>query len=180
MHTQGWQGSFKTNPAPGNLIDIPEREATEALMTMKDYIDLLTPRGGKGLIRNVKENAKMPIIETGAGNCHIYVDATADLNDSVAVAINAKCQRPSVCNAAETLLVHLSLAEEFLPLFAAAGKPWNLEIRGCERTAAILGCALATEQDYDTEYNDYIISVKVVNSLDEAISTATLPTTVKR
>lgn len=153
-----------------NLIDIPEREATEVLMTMKDYIDLLIPRGGKGLIRNVKENAKMPIIETGAGNCHIYVDESADLNASVAVAINAKCQRPSVCNAAETLLVHKSLAAEFLPLFSAAGKPWNLELRGCERTIAILGCAAATEEDYDTEYNDYIMSVKVVDSLDEAIS----------
>ncbi len=158
------------DPDSCNLIDIPEREATDALMTMKDYVDLLIPRGGKGLIRNVKENAKMPIIETGAGNCHIYVDESADLNDSVAVTINAKCQRPSVCNAAETLLVHSSLAEEFLPLFAAAGKPWDLEIRGCERTVAILGCAAATEEDYDTEYNDYIMSVKVVDSLDEAIS----------
>ena len=158
------------DPDTCNLIDIPEREATEVLMTMKDYVDLLIPRGGKGLIRNVKENAQMPIIETGAGNCHIYVDESADLNDSVAVAINAKCQRPSVCNAAETLLVHASLAEEFLPLFSAAGKPWKLEIRGCERTVSILGCAPATEEDYDTEYNDYIMSVKVVDSLDEAIA----------
>ncbi len=152
-----------------NLVDVTDREATNLLLTMKDYIDVLIPRGGKGLIRFVKENAKMPIIETGAGNCHIYVDESADLPDALKVAINAKCQRPSVCNAAETLLVHSSLADEFLPAFAEAGKPYSLEIRGCERTVKVLNCKPATNEDFHTEYNDFIISVKVVDSVDEAI-----------
>lgn len=152
-----------------NLIDVTDREATNIFITMKEYIDLLIPRGGKGLIGFVKENAKMPIIETGAGNCHVYVDESANLAMALSVTINAKCQRPSVCNSAETLLVHAAVAEKFLPAFSDAGYPFSLELRGCERTVKILGCLAATDEDFYTEYNAYIMTVKVVDSLDEAI-----------
>ena len=138
-------------------------------MKLRDYIDLLIPRGGKGLIKNVCENAKIPVIETGAGNCHLYVDESADLDMALRVAINAKTSRPSVCNAIETLLVHESVAKKFLPVFALAGKAYDLEIRGCEKTRKIIDCAAATEEDFATEYDDYIISVGVVSSLDDAI-----------
>ena len=150
------------------LIDSTDRAATTALMNAVGYVDVLIPRGGKGLIRAVVDNATVPVIETGAGNCHVYVDKTADIEKAVKVTVNAKTSRPSVCNAAETLLVHSAVACEMLPKFKeAAGK---LEIRGCERTLKILnGATPATEADYDTEYNDYILAVKVVDSLDEAI-----------
>jgi len=139
-------------------------------MSMRQYIDVLIPRGGKGLIKNVVENAEMPVIETGAGNCHLYVDASADLDMAVRVASNAKNQRPSVCNAIETLLVHETVAAEFLPRFAEESKQFNLEIRGCDKTRAILSDAkAATEEDYETEYDDYIIAVKVVGSVEEAV-----------
>ena len=152
-----------------NLIDITDREATNAFVKMRGYVDLMIPRGGKGLIGFVKENATMPIIETGAGNCHIFIDETADINDSVKVAVNAKCQRPSVCNAIESMLVHKTVAEEFLPLFLSATREYSLEIRGCELTRKIIPCSPATAEDHYTEYNDYIISVKIVSDIDEAI-----------
>ena len=152
-----------------NLIDVTDREATNAFVRMRDFVDLMIPRGGKGLIRFVKENATMPIIETGAGNCHIYIDETADINDSVRVSVNAKCQRPSVCNAVESMLVHRTVAEEFLPLFLSATCEYSLEIRGCELTQKIIPCTPATEEDFFTEYNDYIISVKIVSDIEEAI-----------
>jgi len=152
------------------LIDDVTREGTNALMDMRGLVDVLIPRGGKGLIKAVVENAKVPVIETGAGNCHIYIDEHADLLKALKVAVNAKVSRPSVCNAAETLLVHSAVAYEFLPKFFEATRDVSLEIRGCERVRAILPEALpATEEDYDTEYNDYIIAVKVVDSLSEAI-----------
>ena len=148
------------------LIDDVTREGTNALMSMRDIVDVLIPRGGKGLIKAVVENAKVPVIETGAGNCHVYVDKDADMLTAVNVAVNAKCSRPSVCNAAETLLVHSAVAGEFLPKFYEATRGYDLEIRGCERTCAILPDAIpATEEDFDTEYNDYIISVKIVDDL---------------
>ena len=117
------------------------------------------------------KNATIPVIETGTGNCHIYIDATADLDMAVAITDNGKTQRPSVCNALETCLVHKDVAEKFLPLMKAKLDEHQVEIRGCERTKQILGeCVIpATEQDYDTEFLDYIISVKVVDSIDEAI-----------
>ena len=152
-----------------NLIDITDREATNAFVKMKNYVDLMIPRGGKGLIQFVKENATMPIIETGAGNCHLYVDETADISDSIAVAVNAKCQRPSVCNAIESMLVHKAIAAEFLPLFVSATRKYSLEIRGCELTQNIISCVPATDDDFFTEYNDYIISVKIVSDIEEAI-----------
>lgn len=152
------------------LIESTERESSTTLMQMRGYIDLLIPRGGKGLIRSVVENATVPVIETGAGNCHMYIDASADIDLGVRVALNAKTSRPSVCNAIETLLVHRSAAEEFLPKFYGATREFALEIRGCEATRAILPDALpATEEDYDTEYDDMIIAVRVVDSLEAAI-----------
>ena len=151
------------------LIDDVTREGTNALMSMRGIVDVLIPRGGKGLIKAVVENAKVPVIETGAGNCHIYIDEAADMFTAVKVAVNAKCSRPSVCNAAETLLVHSAVAGEFLPKFYEATRDVSLEIRGCERVCAILPQAIpATEEDYDTEYNDYIISVKVIDDLISA------------
>ena len=152
------------------FITSTDRAGSTALMNMRGLVDVLIPRGGKGLIRAVVENAKVPVIETGAGNCHLYVDETADLAKAVTVAVNAKCSRPSVCNAIETLLVHESVAAEYLPMMAEAMKPWNVEIRGDEATRAILPEAVsATEEDYETEYNDYILAVRVVDGVDTAI-----------
>ncbi len=152
------------------LVDNTSREGASVLMSMREYIDVLIPRGGKGLIRNVVENASMPVIETGAGNCHLYVDKYADIDMAVKVANNAKNQRPSVCNAIETLLVHSDVAQSFLPEFAEVSKEHGLDIRGCEKTVGILKNAkLATEEDYETEYDDYIVAVKVVGSVEEAV-----------
>lgn len=152
------------------LIEDVSRDGANALMKMRGLIDVLIPRGGKGLIKSVVENASVPVIETGAGNCHLYVDETANIDMAVSVAVNAKCSRPSVCNAVETVLVHEKAADEFLPAFYAATRSYNLEFRGCERTRAILkGIAAATEEDYATEYDDYIVAVKVVDSVREAV-----------
>lgn len=152
------------------LVDNTDREGASVLMSMREYIDVLIPRGGKGLIKNVVENAKMPVIETGAGNCHLYVDKDADIDMAVKVASNAKNQRPSVCNAIETLLVHSAVADEFLVKFAKESEKYELEIRGCENTRNILPDALcATDEDYATEYDDYIVAVKVVENVEEAV-----------
>ena len=162
-----YQSGF--SPKCIGFIDTPDRAATTALMNMRGLVDVLIPRGGKGLIRAVTDNARVPVIETGAGNCHIYIDEFADLDKAVKVAVNAKMSRPSVCNAVETMLVHESVAEAFLPRFTAS-LDRSLEIRGCEKTVSILPDAIpATESDWDEEYNDYILAVKVVSSLSEAI-----------
>ena len=147
-------------------------EGADALMSARGIVDVLIPRGGKRLISSVVEKSKVPVIETGAGNCHLYVDADADIDMAVNVAINAKCSRPAVCNAIETLLVHSSAAAEFLTKFkAAVDEKYSLEIRGCERTLAILPTACkASESDYETEYDDYILAVKVVDSTEEAVA----------
>ncbi len=151
------------------IVTDTSRETANALMKMKGGIDLLIPRGGKNLIRSVVDNATVPVIETGAGNCHVYFDATADLNMAVDIIDNATRSRPSVCNAAETLLVHQSIAKEVLPL--VADRLDNVELRGCEKVCAIIPSAVpATDEDYFTEYNDYILTVKVVADIDEAIS----------
>ncbi|HIS91487.1 MAG TPA: glutamate-5-semialdehyde dehydrogenase [Candidatus Alectryocaccomicrobium excrementavium] len=161
--------SVSMNPDCVQLVHDTARETARELMGMRGAIDLLIPRGGAGLIRSVVENAKVPVIETGAGNCHIYVDAKANLEMAAAILQNAKMQRPSVCNAAETLLVHKDVAERFLPMAQRA--LGGCQLRGCERAAAILpGIALATEEDFATEYNDYILAVRVVDSLEEAIA----------
>ena len=151
------------------FIDTSDRAATVALMNMRGLVDVLIPRGGKGLIRAVTDNARVPVIETGAGNCHIYIDEYADMEKAVNVTKNAKMSRPSVCNAIETALVHESVAEEFLTAFTASlDRP--LEIRGCEKTLRILPNAVpAAESDWDEEYNDYILAVKVVSSVSEAV-----------
>lgn len=155
------------------LITDTTRESASALMQMRGYIDVLIPRGGKGLIRSVTETASVPVIETGAGNCHLYVDEGADLNMAVKLTMNAKTQRPSVCNAIETLLVHRAEAEAFLPLLGEALNAFHtpVEIRGCMRTCAILpGAVPAAEEDWSTEYDDYILAVKIVDSMEEAIA----------
>lgn len=153
-----------------SLVESTERESATALMHMRGLVDVLIPRGGKGLIRSCVENATVPVIETGAGNCHVYVDRAADLEKALRVTVNAKCQRPSVCNAAETLLLHRDVAARFLPEFYRATREWSLTLRGDERTRAILPQAeAATEEDYMTEYNDYVMAVRVVDSVEEAI-----------
>ena len=151
------------------LITSTDRESANALMSMRGLVDVLIPRGGKGLINACVENSKVPVIETGAGNCHLYVDEFADMEKAIKIAVNAKCSRPSVCNAIETVLVHASVANEFLPMLADAFSKYNVDIRGCERVCSIIKSNVATEQDFATEYDDYIVSVGVVDSLDEAI-----------
>ncbi len=160
------------------LITVTDREGATALMHMRGLVDVLIPRGGKGLIRSVVDNARVPVIETGAGNCHLYVDAAADLDKAVSIAVNAKCSRPSVCNAIETLLCHSAVAEEFLPRLADACAAYHVEFRGDERACAILKNATpATDEDWDTEYNDYILAVRVVDGIDDAIAHITCYTT---
>ena len=163
-------GECGIDPHSVELIRSVERESANILMTMRGYIDVLIPRGGKGLIRNVVDNAKVPVIETGAGNCHLYVDEDADLDMATKVAINAKCSRPSVCNAIETLLVHASVAPKLLPDLGRALRERGVELRGCPRACVLLPEAIAaTEEDYFTEYNDYILAIKVVDTLSDAI-----------
>lgn len=147
-------------------------ESADALMAARGLVDVLIPRGSKRLIDAVVKNATVPVIETGAGNCHIYVDASADIEMAIKVAINAKCSRPAVCNAIETMLVHRDIADKFLPAFkAAVDEKYTLELRGCERTRAILdGINTATDEDFATEYDDLILAVKIVDSVDEAIA----------
>ena len=152
------------------LVASTERESAQILMTMRGYIDVLIPRGGKGLIKSVVENATVPVIETGAGNCHLYVDETADLEMALRIAVNAKCSRPSVCNAVETVLVHAAVAAKFLPKLAEELAKFEVELRGCPKTRVLIPHAKeATEEDYYTEYNDYILAIKVVNGLSDAI-----------
>ena len=153
------------------LVTMTDREGATALMNMRGLVDVLIPRGGKGLIQSVVQNARVPVIETGAGNCHLYVDKSADLAKALAIAVNAKCSRPSVCNAIETLLVHRAVAADFLPMLAAACAPYHVEFRGDEATCALLSDAIpAAEADWGTEYDDYILAVRVVDSLDEALA----------
>ena len=154
-----------------NLVEDTSRETATQMMKLNGYLDVLIPRGGAGLIRSVVMNATVPVIETGTGNCHIYVDASADLEMAKNILVNAKCQRPSVCNAAESLLVHRDVASKFLPMAAEGLAGDHVTIHGCARTTEILGDAIlpATDEDYGREYLGYEISCKVVDSLDEAI-----------
>ena len=153
------------------LVERTEREGAEVLMTERGYVDVLIPRGGKGLIKNVVENAKVPVIETGAGNCHVYVEKTADFDIARKIIINAKVQRPSVCNAIESLLVDRAVADKFLPLFEEDMKEHGVEIRADDNCFfCFKEASHATEEDHFTEYNDLIISVKVVENVDEAIA----------
>ena len=153
------------------LVEDTSHEVAEELMATTEYVDLLIPRGGARLIQTVKEKAKVPVIETGVGNCHIYVDKYANLDMATQIVINAKTQRPSVCNAAESLVVHADIAEDFLPqLEKAISKVHAVEFRADERALKVMAKAVsALPEDFATEFLDYTMSVKVVDSLDEAI-----------
>ena len=157
------------DPNAVQLIEDTSRETANALMRLNKYVDVLIHRGGAGLIKSVVENSTVPVIETGTGNCHVYVDSLCDLDMAANIVFNAKTSRPSVCNAEESLLIHKDVAEIFLPYVKERLDAKNVEIRGCERTAQIIPCTPATDEDFYTEFLDYIISVKVVDSLDDAI-----------
>lgn len=153
------------------LITDNDRAVTTAFMQLKQYVDVLIPRGGAGLIRAVVENSTIPVIETGTGNCHIYVDEDADLEKAIPIILNAKTQRIGVCNACESLLVHEKIADRFLPALGKALRENNVEMRGDERVRALIPDAVeATQEDYGAEYLDYIISMKTVASVEEAIA----------
>jgi glutamate-5-semialdehyde dehydrogenase len=153
------------------VISSTDRSVAEEFMQMRGYVDVLIPRGGADLIRTVVEKAKVPVIETGLGNCHIYVEEDADLEKAVPIIVNAKCQRPGTCNAAEKLLVNSKIADRFVPVAIAALRKEHVEVRGDEETVKIVpDVKPATEQDWYMEYSDLIIGVKVVKDLDEAIS----------
>jgi len=153
------------------VVPVTDRIYAEQLMKMRDYIDVLIPRGGANLIRTVVEKSMVPVIETGTGNCHIYVEEDADLTRAVDIIINAKCQRPGTCNAEEKLLVHKNIAEQFLPTIVDALIKNGVEVRGCKRTVKIISKVKpAVEEDWGTEYLDLIIGIKVVEGIDEAIA----------
>lgn len=151
------------------LIENTDRAIVTQLITANGYVDVVVPRGGAGLINHVVKNATVPVIETGAGNCHLYIDKAADMQKAIDISVNAKIQRPSVCNAIETILVHKDIAETYLPKMveAFAGR---VEIRGDKITQSIIPCKEATNEDYATEYDDYIVAIKVVDSIEEAIA----------
>lgn len=149
------------------LVEDTNRDLVLSILTMNEYLDLVIPRGGADLINFVTKNATVPTIETGVGNCHLYVDKFADLDMALKILENGKMQRPSVCNSLETLLVHQDIAEKFLKL---AYEKINAEFRGCSKTCAIIDSKLATKEDYETEFLDYILAVKIVADIDEAIS----------
>jgi len=152
------------------LIESTDRAAVMELMRLTQYVDCLIPRGGAGLIKSVLEHAQVPVIETGVGNCHVYVDESADLEMATEIVFNAKCQRPGICNALETLLVHQAVADRFLPLVAARLEAAGVELRGDERTCELLPQAkAATEEDWATEYLALILAVAVVDDLDAAV-----------
>ncbi len=152
------------------LVTDTSRESAQALMRMNQYLDVLIPRGGAGLIKSVVENSTVPVIETGTGNCHVYIDSPSDLKMGIDIIVNAKTNRPAVCNAAETLLVHKDMAEVFLPEACKALTEKKVEIRGDEQVCSIVPYAKkATEEDWATEYLDLILAVRVVESIDEAI-----------
>ena len=153
------------------LITDTSHAIADEMMNLTDYIDVLIPRGGRALIQRVVTTATIPVIETGAGNCHIYIDKDADLTMATNITVNAKVQRPSVCNAAEKLLIHRDIAAEFLPVIAKALMEHGVQLRGDEMACQLVSTIRpVTEEDWDTEYNDLIMAVKIVDSLDDAIS----------
>ncbi|MEE3494652.1 MAG: glutamate-5-semialdehyde dehydrogenase [Butyrivibrio sp.] len=163
-------GESGINPDAIQLIEDTDRAVTTKFMQMNDYIDVLIPRGSARLINAVVENSTIPVIETGTGNCHIYVDKDADIDKAIPIIINAKTQRIGVCNAAESLVVHEDIKDRFLPLFEKAMNEHNVEIRGDEESRKLMTSAVfATEEDFGKEFLDYIISVKTVKNVDEAI-----------
>jgi glutamate-5-semialdehyde dehydrogenase len=159
------------DPNMVQLVQNTSRESAVALMKLNEYLDILIPRGGAGLIQTVVQNSRVPVIETGVGNCHVYIDEGADLEKAVSIVYNAKTHRPGVCNAAESLLVHRSVAREVLPDIGKSLTAGGVEIRGDELTCQLIPEAkAANEEDWSTEYLDLIISVKVVDSVEEAVS----------
>jgi glutamate-5-semialdehyde dehydrogenase len=157
-------------PAAVQLVTTPDRGAVGELLRLKEHIDLVIPRGGEGLIRRVAAEATMPVLKHYQGNCHVYVDAAADLAMAERIVVNAKCQRPGVCNAAEGLLVHAAVADTFLPRVGAALRQRGVELRGCPATLRLLPDATpAAEADWATEYLELILSVKIVGTVEEAI-----------
>ncbi len=167
------RGALQKTSLPEQSIQMVEdtsRASAEELMQLTGLVDVLIPRGGRGLIQSVVQNAKVPVIQTGEGNCHIFVDEDADLEQAVNIVVNAKCQRPGVCNAVETLLVHRAVAEKFLPKVAEELRNRGVTIRGCSEARAVVPwLEAADESDWETEYLDLILAVKVVGSLDEAV-----------
>ncbi len=162
---------YDVNPDCIQLIESTDREVTTEFMKMNDYVDVLIPRGGAGLIKTVVNNATIPVIETGTGNCHIYVDETADLDMAIDIIFNAKTQRISVCNACESLVVHSKVVDKLLPALKKRLDEKNVELRGDERAVKVVaGINAATEEDWGTEYLAYILSIKTVDSIDEAIA----------
>lgn len=167
------RSALTTNGISGDFIQLLEdtsRESVTEFLRMKSHLDLIIPRGSAALIKRVVEQATVPTIETGAGLCHVYVDAAADLEKAESIVLNAKLHRPSVCNACETVLIHDAVAETFLPGLGLRLKEAGVELRGDDKTVSILGCKKATHADWETEYNDLILSIKVVPSLDAALS----------
>lgn len=159
------------HPGAIQFVDDISREVVQEMMRLNDYLDVLIPRGGAGLIQNVKNHATVPVIETGTGNNHVYIDKDADLEMAVKITMNAKTQRPSVCNAIETLLVHKNVASEVLPILEKELLAKNVEIRTDQKALAYLTQASeATQADWETEFLDYILAIKVVDSLEEAIA----------
>lgn len=162
--------SQNLSPYSIQLITDSSREVAKEFMQLNRFLDVLIPRGGANLIKAVLETATVPVIETGTGNCHIYVDKSAQLDMATSIIVNGKCQRPSVCNATETVLVHEEIADVLLPKMAEALAPFNVELRACHHAISYLPKAIsATKEDYATEFNDYILAVKVVRSLDDAL-----------
>lgn len=157
------QGAF-------SLIEDTTRESVEFLMKLNGLIDVLIPRGGAELIKNVTQNATIPVIETGMGNCHIYVDSNSRQDMAKDIIVNAKTQRPGVCNAVETLLIDEKIAKDFLPEIASALKEKGVELRGCKKTQKLIDCVPAKDEDWYTEYLDYILAIKIVDGIDSAIS----------
>jgi glutamate-5-semialdehyde dehydrogenase len=158
-------------PEAIGFIDAPDREAVDALLTLDRFVDLIVPRGGEAFVRLCAERATIPVLKHDKGLCHVYVDEGADLRMALDIAFNAKVQRPGVCNAMETLLVHRAIAEAFLPHAGARFREAGVELRGCPRTRAILSwVADATAEDWDAEYLDLILAVRVVDDLDAAIA----------
>lgn len=153
-----------------NIIEDTDRSLVMEMLKAREYIDIMVPRGGSGLIKFCTEHSLIPLVKHDAGICHVYIDEFADVDMAVSVAVNAKCQRVSVCNAMETLLVNAKIAEKVLKKLETEYAKYNVELRGCERTQKIIKCIPATEEDWSTEYLDYILSIKIVDDTDEAIA----------
>ncbi|EMG27329.1 gamma-glutamyl phosphate reductase [Listeria fleischmannii 1991] len=153
------------------LVEDTSREVAKELMCLNEYLDVLIPRGGAGLIQSVLQTATVPVIETGTGNCHVYIDANADFDMATRILVNAKTSRPSVCNACETLLIHEAVAEELLPLIEKELSPFDVELRADDKARAFLSRAIpATQKDFETEFLDFILAIKVVTNVEDAIS----------